>query len=61
MIEEMRVETSNFDASQGHGTGANISLMTRAGSNLQLPILDDADQFVEPAAEAGLRAAPGHG
>jgi hypothetical protein len=34
MIEEMRVETSNFDASQGHGTGANISLMTRAGSNL---------------------------
>ena len=34
MIEEMRVETSNFDASQGHGTGANISLSTRAGSNL---------------------------
>ena len=34
MIQEMRVETSNFDASQGHGTGANISLMTRAGTNL---------------------------
>ena len=34
MIEEMRVETSNFDASQGHGTGANISLSTRSGSNL---------------------------
>jgi Carboxypeptidase regulatory-like domain/TonB dependent receptor len=33
MVEEMRVETSNFDASQGHGTGANISLMTRAGTN----------------------------
>ena len=33
MIQEMRVETSNFDASQGHGTGANISLMTRAGTN----------------------------
>ena len=35
MIQEMRVETSNFDASQGHGTGANISLMTRAGTNLR--------------------------
>ena len=34
LIQEMRVETSNFDASQGHGTGANISLMTRAGTNL---------------------------
>jgi hypothetical protein len=33
MIEEMRVETSNFDASQGHGTGGNIAMMTRAGSN----------------------------
>ena len=32
-VQEMRVETSNFDASQGHGTGANISLMTRAGTN----------------------------
>ncbi len=33
MIEEMRVETSNFDASQGHGTGGTIAMMTRAGSN----------------------------
>lgn len=33
MIQEMRVETSNFDASQGHGTGATIALMTRAGTN----------------------------
>ena len=33
MIEEMRVETSNFDASQGHGTGSSIAMMTRAGSN----------------------------
>jgi hypothetical protein len=32
-IQEMRVETSNFDAAQGHGSGANISLMTRAGTN----------------------------
>ena len=32
-IEEMRVETSNFDASQGHGTGLTISMMTRAGTN----------------------------
>ena len=33
MIEEVRIETSNFDASQGHGTGVQISLMTRAGTN----------------------------
>jgi hypothetical protein len=33
MIEEMRAETSNFDAALGHGTGGNIAMMTRAGSN----------------------------
>jgi hypothetical protein len=33
MIQEMRVETSNFDAAQGHGTGANVAMMTRAGTN----------------------------
>ena len=33
MIEEVRVESSNFDAGQGHGTGLQISLMTRAGTN----------------------------
>jgi hypothetical protein len=33
MIQEMRVETSNFDASVGHGTGASIAMMTRAGAN----------------------------
>ena len=33
MIEEMRVETSNFDAAQGHGTGSSIAMMTRAGTN----------------------------
>ena len=32
-IEEMRVETSNFDASQGHGTGLTIAMITRGGSN----------------------------
>ena len=31
-VEEMRVETSNFDASQGHGTGLTISMMTRGGT-----------------------------
>ena len=30
-IEEMRIETSNFDASQGHGTGLTISMSTRGG------------------------------
>jgi hypothetical protein len=32
-VQEMRVETSNFDASAGHGTLANITMMTKAGTN----------------------------
>ena len=32
-IQEIRVETSNFDASQGHGTGLTVSMMTRGGTN----------------------------
>jgi hypothetical protein len=32
-IEEMRVESSNFDASVGHGTGLQVSMMSRAGTN----------------------------
>src|SRR4029434_2604472 len=31
-IEEVRIETSNFDASQGHGTGLTISMRTRGGT-----------------------------
>ena len=63
MIEEMRVETSNFDAAQGHGTGSTIAMMTRAGSNTlrgtaNYQYLDEQDQLAEPAAEAGVRAAP---
>ncbi len=34
MIEEVRIETANFDASFGHGTGLGISMMTRSGSNM---------------------------
>jgi Carboxypeptidase regulatory-like domain len=33
MIQEMRVESSNFDASVGHGTGLQISMVTRSGAN----------------------------
>jgi len=33
IVQEMRVETSNFDAAQGHGTGASVALMTKAGTN----------------------------
>ncbi|HKY19901.1 MAG TPA: carboxypeptidase regulatory-like domain-containing protein [Vicinamibacterales bacterium] len=33
MVEEMRVETSNFDSSIGHGTGMQISMTTKAGAN----------------------------
>jgi hypothetical protein len=32
-IQEVRVETSNFDASQGYGTGLTVAMMTRAGTN----------------------------
>lgn len=33
MIEEMRVESSNFDAAVGHGLGLQISMLTKAGTN----------------------------
>jgi Carboxypeptidase regulatory-like domain len=33
LVEAMKVETSGFDASFGHGAGASISMMTRAGTN----------------------------
>ena len=33
MIQEMRVESTNFTASIGHGTGLQISMTTRAGAN----------------------------
>ncbi len=33
MIEEVRIETANFEASFGHGTGIGISMMTRSGTN----------------------------
>ncbi len=32
-VQEMRIETSNFDVSVGHGTLANITLMTKAGGS----------------------------
>jgi len=32
-VEEFKVETSGFDASQGHAVGVNVSLMTKAGTN----------------------------
>ena len=33
MIEEMRVESSNFDASVGHGLGLQISMLTKSGTS----------------------------
>ena len=33
MIQEMRVESSNFDASVGHGIGLQIAMVTRSGAN----------------------------
>src|SRR5204863_335431 len=32
-VSEVKIETSNFDASSGHSTGVNVSVMTRAGTN----------------------------
>jgi hypothetical protein len=32
-VEEMKVETSNFDASIGHATGVSVTIMTKAGNN----------------------------
>ena len=33
MVQEMRVESTNFTANIGHGTGVGISMMTKAGTN----------------------------
>jgi len=33
MLQEMRVETANFDASFGHGTGLSVAMMTKSGVN----------------------------
>ena len=32
-IQEFRVQTANFDAAYGRGTGANVDLVTRSGTN----------------------------
>ncbi|MBM3738011.1 MAG: carboxypeptidase regulatory-like domain-containing protein [Acidobacteria bacterium] len=34
IIDEFRIETSNFDASFGHATGLNVSMSTKSGANL---------------------------
>ena len=56
MIQEMRVESSNFDASVGHGLGLQISMMTRAGTNQQrgtanYQYLDEQAECADGAAE----------
>lgn len=33
IVDEFRIETSNFDAAFGHSTGLNISLSTKSGAN----------------------------
>ncbi len=32
-VSEMKIETSSFDASIGHTTGVNVTMMTKAGTN----------------------------
>ena len=61
MIQEMRVETSNFDASNGHGLGNQISMMTRAGTNVtrgtvNYQVLDEQGQRAQLAAEGDVHA-----
>ena len=61
MVEEMRVESSNFDASIGHGTGLQISMTTKAGANhvsrhRQLSVLDEQDQQPQSEPEGDLHA-----
>ena len=33
MVQEMRIESTSFSASVGHGTGIGIAMMTKAGTN----------------------------
>ena len=47
VIDEFKIETSNFDASFGHSTGLNISMSTKSGANVSpwdghLPVLNRA-------------------
>ena len=61
MIQEMRVESSNFDASVGHGVGLQISMVTRCGRepvsrHRQLPVLDEQDQRAQPKSAADVHA-----
>ncbi len=61
MIQEMRVESSNFDAAVGHGTGLQISMMTRAGRQPvprdgQLPVLVEPVQRAQPESAADIHA-----
>ena len=32
-IQEFRVQTANFDAAYGRGTGANVDLVSKSGTN----------------------------
>jgi hypothetical protein len=32
-IDEIKIETAGFDASKGHSSGANISMLTKSGTN----------------------------
>ncbi len=51
MIEEVRIETANFDASFGHGTGLGISMMTRSGTNTMRGSLN----YQVPGTTSGMR------
>ena len=60
MVQEMRVESTNFTASIGHGTGVGISMMTKAGTNaprgtVNHQVLDEQVQPAESVSASRLR------
>jgi hypothetical protein len=61
----VRIETSNFDASQGHGTGLTVSMMTRGGTNTlrgsATTRTGTTGQLAQPAAEDRVQAGPAPG
>ena len=61
MIQEMRVESSNFDASVGHGVGLQIAMVTRSGANqyrgtANYQVLDEQDQRAQSESAPDLHA-----
>jgi hypothetical protein len=55
-IQEFRVQTANFDAAYGRGTGANVDLMSKNGAN---KFHGSAWEFVRNNSDVGFIRSPG--